>query len=92
MLEQMDRDDWLGWQQYFQLCGGPGPNLDWHYRGTVLSLLYNANRGKNSEPMKPEDWFPFLNEQKPELSPQQAARQIRLSLALAAWRARGAAP
>lgn len=36
--------------------------LEWRRQASMMSLMYNMNRGKNSKKMTPTDFFPFDEE------------------------------
>lgn len=88
MLADMDPDDWAEWTQFAELEPF-GATMDGLYHGTVASLLYNANRGKDADALKPEDFFPHLKQPEREPTPEQAAQEAKRThwkMKIAAWK------
>jgi hypothetical protein len=44
----------------------------WQHTATVLALLANCHRGKNSKPAKPADFYPF---DVPEVQSEEVTRE-----------------
>lgn len=94
MLAEMTVEDWHGWQEYFALHGGLGPQDEWRYRGAVLSFLYNPNRAEKAPALTPEEFFPWLKALEPPpppLTPEQearAAKRMMWALKVQAWKER----
>jgi hypothetical protein len=95
MLAEMTADDWRGWQDYFALYGGLGPEEEWRWRGTVLSFLANPNLKERTEPLTPERIYPWLDGAKPPPSPEEeaakaarAAKRLLWQCKIRAWKER----
>lgn len=100
MLAEMTAEDYHGWQEYFAMHGGLGPEQEWQWRGLLISTIVNAApfRSEKAEAITPEQIYPWLKALAPPKSdptPEQVARQSKRmiwAIKVQAWKERTALP
>lgn len=86
MLAGISRRAYFLWPKYFEV-EPYDPLLEWRWKATVLSLLFNPNRGKGDKALMPEDWFGFLREQlEVAHSSERAQKRMLWQMKIAHWK------